>query len=122
MKARSVVAGVAAAGAMILAGPAGASANVSWCISDPPTGVVTPGGQNLTVSTQVFLPPGSQHLKNEIQDSAVATPDALGGTLITVHVTVPAQSHIVASVNRYGVSASADGTGQVTLYLHVPVS
>lgn len=122
MKARSVVAGLAAAGAMVLAGPVGASANISWCISDPPTGVVSPGGQNLSVSTTVYLPPDSQHLKSQIQDSAVTSPDAGGGTLITVYVTVPVQSHIVASVNRYGVSAAADGTGQVTLYLHVPVS
>lgn len=121
-QARSVVVGLAAAVGMLLAGSIGASANISWCISDPPVGVVSPGGQNLTVSTQVFLPPGSQHLKSQIQDQAVTSPDVNGGTLITVYVTVPVQSHVVSSVNRFGVSAQADGSGVVTLYLHVPVS
>ena len=121
-QARNVVVGLVAAAGMLVAGPIGASANISWCIADPPVGVVSPGGQNLTVSTQVFLPPNSQHLKGQIQDQAVTSPDVNGGTLIAVYVTVPVQSHVVASVNRFGVSAQADGSGVVTLYLHVPVS
>lgn len=121
-QARNVVVGLAAAVGTLLAGSVGASANISWCISDPPVGVVSPAGQNLTVSTQVFLPAGSQHLKGQVQDQAVTSPDVNGGTLITVYVTVPVQSHVVSSVNRYGVSAQADGSGVVTLYLHVPVS
>ena len=119
---RNVVFGLVAAVGMLVAGSIGASANISWCISDPPVGVVSPGGQNLTVNTQVYLPPGSQHLKSQIQDRAVTSPDVSGGTLITVYVTVPVQSHIVSSVNRFGISAQADGSGVVTLYLHVPVS
>lgn len=122
MKARSVVVGFAAAAAMLVAGQIGASANVSWCMIDPRTAVVSPGGQNLTVDTQVFMPLDSQHLKSQVQDTAVASPDIDGGTLITVHVSVPVESHVVSTVKSYGVSAQADGSGVVTLYLHVPVS
>lgn len=122
MKAKSVVVGFAVAAAMLVAGQIGASANVSWCMVDPRSAVVSPDGQNLTVDTQVFMPPNSQHLRSQVQDSAVASPDTNDGTLITVRVSVPVQSHIVSTVKSYGVSAEADGSGVVTLYLHVPVS
>jgi hypothetical protein len=122
MKARSVVVGVLVAGAMLLAAQVSASANVAWCLSDPPVQVLSPGGNYLMVNTQVYLPPYATHLKSEIYDSAVATPDSNGGTLITVYVFVPAPAHVVASVNRWQASATTAGSGTVTLYLDVPIT
>lgn len=120
MKARSVVAGLAAAGAMVLLGAVGASANLVWCLSDPPTQVVTPGGQNVTVNSVVYLPAGSNSLKNDVSESAVTAPDGRGGTLITLYVHVPATAHVVASVRSAHISTSADGGPNLTLYLDIP--
>jgi len=122
MKARSVVGGVLVAGAMLLAAQVSASANVAWCISDPPIQVVTPGGHNLTVNNQVYLPQYAKHLKNRIYDTAFATRDSSGGTLVTVYVFVPERAHVVSSANRWRVSDTRDGTTVVTLYLHVPIT
>jgi len=95
---------------------------MAWCVSDPPIQVVTPGGHNLLVNNQVYLPPYAKHLKDQIIDDAMATPDGAGGTLITVYVHVPAHSHVVSSENRYRVTAERDGTSLITLYLDVPIS
>jgi hypothetical protein len=122
MKARSVVVGVLVAGAMLLAAQVSASANVAWCISDPPILVVTPGGHNLTVNNQVYLPPYAKHLKNTIYDTAFATRDSTGGTLVTVYVFVPERAQVVSSANRWRVSDTKDGSTVVTLYLHVPIT
>jgi hypothetical protein len=122
MRARNVVVGGLAAGAMLVAASLGASANVIFCMSDPPVQVVTPGGHNLTVNNQVYLPAAAVRLKNNVTDDAGARPDGHGGTLITVHVYVPAPAHVVASVNRYQVTAASSGAGIVTLYLDVPIS
>lgn len=122
MKARNLLVGGLMAGAMLAATSLGASANVVFCMSDPPIQVVTPGGHNLIVNNQVYLPAGAMQLKNNVTDDAAAQPDGHGGTLITVHVYVPLAAHVVASVNRYGVTAVRDGTRVVTLYLDVPLS
>lgn len=122
MNTRSVVVGVAGSAAILLLAAQTASANVAWCVSDPPIQVVTPGGHNLTVNNQVFLPPNSVHLKAFIYESAVAVSDEDGGTLIIVRVYVPESAHVVSSENRYQVSEAKDGSSEVTLYLHVPVS
>jgi hypothetical protein len=107
---------------MLLAAQASASANVAWCVSDPPVQVVTPGGHILTVNNQVFLPPYAMHLKGSIHDTAFATRDSSSGTLITVTVFVPERAHVVASENRWQVSDARDGSSVVTLYLRVPIS
>jgi hypothetical protein len=54
----------------------------------------------------------------------VATPDGKGGTLITVHVHVPASvnAHVVSSENRYQVTTQRDGATVITLYLDVPTT
>ena len=122
MKAKSVVAGAMTAGAMLLAGGGGASANMAWCVTDPPIQVVTPGGHNLLVNNQVYLPPNAMHLKHQITDDAKAEPDGKGGTLITVYVHVPAHSRVVSSDNRYRVTTQRDGSELITLYLDVPIS
>jgi hypothetical protein len=122
MKPRSVLAGVLVAGAMLLAAQVSASANVAWCVWDPPIQVVTPGGHYLTVNNQIYLPPYARHLKGGIHDAASATRDAGGGTLITVDVFVPVRAHVVSSENRWRVSDAEDGSTVVTLHLRVPIT
>lgn len=122
MKPRSVVVGLVAAVGLFLLGTVGASANLVWCLSDPPTQVVTPGGHNVTVNSTVYLPAGSASLKNDVAESAVASPDGRGGTLITVYVHVPAPAHVVTTVHDFHVSTSADGGPNLTLFLDIPIS
>ena len=122
MKARSLVVGGLLAGVFVVASTVVASANFTWCSSDPPVGVTTPGGQNLTVNVQVSLSGASQQLKNDVTDQATAQPDGHGGTLITVNVFVPTAANVVASVYRYKVSGHASGSGVVTLFLDVPIT
>src|SRR2546421_12672456 len=117
MKARSFLVGSLLAVAMLIGGQEVASANVMWCLSDPPIQVVTPGGHYLMVNNQVYLPAYAKHLKSQVVDDAVAEPDGRGGTLITVYVHVPTYSHVVSSENRYRLSARRDGTSLLTLYL-----
>ncbi len=126
MKKRLVV-GTLAAGMMLVAGPATASANVAWCLSDPPIQLVTPGGHNIAVNNMIYLPPMYRHVMSQVTDGASAKPDGHGGTLVTVNVRIPSgvsQAHVVSSENRYQVSSEAGGEGGVvvTLYLDVPIS
>jgi len=127
MKARSVVTGVVAAMAMVIGGTGSASANIMWCSADPPTRTVTGAGANLTVNTYVTVLQPEVHYLNDFRSDASTAPDGRGGTLITVHVYLPAglsSARVTSSVNRYQVSASAVGAGGsvVTLYLDVPRS
>lgn len=115
------------AAALSLAGEAAASANVMWCMSDPPLQVATPGGQILSVNTSIYLPPNQQHLASNFSDYATAASDGHGGTLVTVYVEVApgvSSAYIVSSVNRYQVSANGTGQGGtvVTMYLDVPAT
>ena len=122
-----VVSGVAAV-LMVLGGSGAASANIMWCVSDPPIAVVTPGGHNLTVNNMIYLSPTDLHLPKLITDDATTAPDGRGGTLITVHVYLPAASHgghVVSNNFRYRVtdSSTAQGGGTLlTLNLDVPTS
>src|SRR5438552_12853827 len=122
MKARSVVVAALLGGALLAAGGGTASANMSWCVDDPPIQVVTPGGHNLTVNNMVYLPPYALHLKKKVTDSATVQPDGHGGTLITVHVFVPAPSHVVSSEARYQVKSEKYGSNVISLYLDVPIT
>jgi len=122
MKARSVVAAVLLGGALLAASGGAVSANIVWCLEDPPIQVVTPGGHTLTVNNMVYLPTDALDLKGTITDDASAAPDGKGGTLITVHVYVPTSAHVVSSEYRYQVSAQQDGSSVITLYLDVPTS
>jgi hypothetical protein len=122
-----LVVGTLAAGLMLVAGQATASANVAWCLSDPPIQLVTPGGHNIAVNNMIYLPPMYRHVMSEVTDAASAQPDGQGGTLVTINVRIPSgvsQGHVVSSENRYQVSAEAVGAGGmvVTLYLDVPIS
>jgi len=124
MKARSVVVALVAVGGMLLFGAGAVSANVAWCVSDPPVQVVTPGGTTLTVNNLVWLPPTALHLKKQIWDQATAQPDGRGGTLVTVTVHVPAgfAAHVESSEYRYAVSTQGNGASAIILYLDVPTS
>jgi hypothetical protein len=124
MKARSVTFGALLACGLMVAGQGVASANMAWCLSDPPIQVLSPGGHYLVVNNLVYLPPSALHLKNQIYDDAAAAPDGKGGTLITVHVHVPASvnAHVVSSENRYQVTTQRDGATVITLYLDVPTT
>jgi len=127
MKARSVVTGAAAAIAVVIGGAGTASANIAWCSADPPARTVTGDGANVTVNTYVTVLKPEVHYLNDFQSEAWSAPDGRGGTLIVVHVYVPAglgSARVTSSVNRYRVSASAIGAGGsvVTLYLDVPKS
>lgn len=115
---------LAAVGGMLLSGAGTASANVAWCIADPPVQVVTPGGTNLTVNNLVWLPPSALHLKNQTWDQATAAPDGTGGTRVTVTVHLPAGvgAHVESSEYRYRVSTQGNGWNAVTLYLDVPTT
>src|SRR5258707_9268701 len=93
MRKRAVVVGALAAGLLVLGGQGAASANVMWCLSDPPIQIVTPGGHYLSVNNMIYLSPVDRHLARQITDDATAVPDGRGGTLITVRVHIPAGAH-----------------------------
>ena len=127
MKARRVVAVIGTAGAMFVAGAASASANFSWCVSDPPVQVQTPTGANLTVNVGVAVPQGQAKYIKDVVVDAVTEADASGGTLITVYVTVPSSvsvANVTATVKKYKVSASTTvaAGGSATLVLDVPAA
>ena len=128
MRKRAVGVGALAAGLLVLGGPVAASANVIWCIFDPPIQVVTPGGQHLTVNNMVTMSAVDRDISRLVTDDATTAPDGSGGTLITVHVYIPqgAQGANVVSTNhRYKVTATAatpSGGVVLTLKLDVPAS
>ncbi|MHB8590158.1 MAG: hypothetical protein ACYDA0_15145 [Candidatus Dormibacteraceae bacterium] len=128
MKARVVGVGALAAGLLVAGGQGAASANVMWCLSDPPIQVVTPGGHHLSVNNMIYLSPIDRHIAKLITDDATPAPDGKGGTLITVHVYIPQIAHganVVSANYRYRVTDSdgARGGGMVlTLQLDVPTS
>jgi hypothetical protein len=124
MKARRVVVGLAAVGAMFAIGQVPAAANVVWCFDDPPVQAVTPTGSQLMVSNQVTLPASSRHDKNSVWGTTTTQPDGHGGTLITDTIHGPAGVTLIvtATVNRYNVTATGSGVGVVTLYLDVPTT
>jgi hypothetical protein len=124
MKARNVLVALAAVWGTLLVGSGTASANVAWCIFDPPARVVTPGGMHLTVNNTVWLPISAADQKDQVWDEASARPDGTGGTLITVTVHLPTgvHAHVVSTVRRFGVASQAEGQTSVVLYLDVPAS
>ena len=128
MSKRVVVLGALAAGLLVLGGQEAASANVMWCLSDPPIQVVTPGGHYLSVNNMVYLSPVDRHIASQITAGASAAADGRGGSLITVHVYIPSGAHgasVVSSNYRYGVTesdATRDGGTVLTLTLDVPTS
>ena len=128
MNMRVVVLGALAAGLLAVGGQGAASANVMWCLSDPPIQVETPGGHSLSVNNMVYLSPIDRHIARQITDSATTAPDGRGGTLITVHVHIPQGAHgasVVSANYRYAVKDSGgttDGGITLTMTLDVPTS
>jgi hypothetical protein len=128
MSKRVVVLGAIAAGLLVLGGQGAASANVMWCLSDPPIQVRTPGGHNLSVNNMIYMSPVDRHIASQITDDATAVPDGRGGTLITVHVRIPSGAHganVVSSNYRYEVEDTRGtpyGGTVLTLTLDVPTS
>jgi hypothetical protein len=113
---------------LVLGGQGAASANVMWCMSDPPIPVVTPGGHNLTVNNMIYVSVVDRHLASLITDDASVAPDGKGGTLITVHIYIPSVVHgaaVVSSNFRYQVKDSSStpaGGRMLTLVLDVPTT
>ena len=128
MRTRVVVVGALTVGLLVAGGQGAASANVMWCVSDPPIQVVTPGGHSLSVNNMVYMSPVDRHIASKITDDAIAAPDGKGGTLITVNVYIPQGAHwahVVSNNFRYRVSDTngTPGGGTVlTLQLDVPTS
>jgi hypothetical protein len=126
MRVRRVVVGAALATGLMVVGQVGASANVVWCLFDPPLQVSTSSGSNLTVNTTVYVLHGQQQLAGkQVTESSSSAPDGSGGTLITVNVAIPmgvTSATVVATVNRYNISGEGSGPGgsTVTIYLDVP--
>jgi hypothetical protein len=125
---RAVVVGALTLGLLVLGGQGAASANVMWCLSDPPIQVVTPGGHNLSVNNMIYMSPVDRHIAHLITDDATTAPDGRGGTLITVHVHIPAGAHgasVESNNYRYKVTRSggtSSGGVVLTLNLDVPTS
>jgi hypothetical protein len=128
MRKRVFVVGALAAGLLVLGGQGAASANVMWCLSDPPIQVVTPGGHYLSVNNMIYLSPVDRHIARQITDDATASPNGKGGTLITVHVRIPSGAHgaaVVSNNYRYRVTNAAgtpNGGTVLTLTLDVPTN
>jgi len=128
MTKRGVAVGALAAGLLMVAGQAVASANVVWCTFDPPVQVVTPGGSHLTVNNMITMSMADKDLAKLVTGDATAAPDGSGGTLITVHVSIPQGAHganVLSTNHRYKVTASASTPGGgvvLTLELDVPAS
>jgi hypothetical protein len=127
MTRRVLFVGALTSAMLVMAGQV-ATANVMWCMSDPPIPVTTPGGHNLTVNNMIYIPIADRHNARLITDDATTAPDGRGGTLITVHVHIPSVVHgasVVSSNFRYEVhdSNNTPGGGIVlTLTLDVPTS
>lgn len=127
MNVRRVVLGGLVAGVLTVGGAASASANIAWCLSDPPAQVQTATGATLSVNTSVSVARPEVKYLRAVHNDATTSPDGAGGTLVTVHVYLPSgitSARIVSTVNRYDVFATAIGQGGtvVTLYLDVPTS
>jgi len=128
MSKRVVVLGALTSGLLAVGGQGAASANVMWCLSDPPIQVVTPGGHNLSVNNMIYMSPVDRHIANQITDDATTAPDGRGGTLITVHVHIPSAAHgasVVSNNYRYRVTktgGTTDGGITLTMTLDVPTS
>ena len=124
MKLKTVLAGAAVACGLTVVSAGGAAANIMWCVGDPPLQMSSPSGTNFTVNTQFYTTDSKQHLSQELTEEVTTAPDGHGGTLVTVEVFAPAGQNltVVASVNKYKVSAQASGAGDVIVRLDVPVA
>ena len=128
MQAKSVVGGFVVAAALVIAGATSVSANVAWCMFDPPVAVQTPAGTTLVVDVTVTLPASQARYAPDFVEHAYAIPDRKGGTGIFVAVELPdgvTFAKITATVEGYSdISATRNSKGgrTVILYLDVPAA
>ncbi len=127
MRVRGMAAAAAVAGVMLIGGGGAGSANVLWCVSDPPSEVESPSGTNLTVNNYYYASDTDAHLLQLVTDEVSTSPDGAGGTLVTVEVEVPhaiSVLYVVSTVQRYQVSATGSGKGgtDIVLTLDVPTA
>jgi hypothetical protein len=127
MKSRSVLVGAVAAVGLLVSGAASASANIEWCLADPPVQLSTAAGTNLTVNVSVAVPQGEVKYINDVKVDAVTQAYPSGGTLIAIDVTVPSTvsvANVTATVKKYKVSTSASvpSGSTTTIYLVVPTT
>ncbi len=124
MKLRRLVPAGGVAAALMALAPLSASANIMWCVGDPPTQVVTPAGTRLVVNTSVYASGPALRLAGQTTLQAVTQPDGSGGTLIKVYVQAPRGQYVtvVTTVHRGqgDISDSASGEGDFTMVLDVP--
>ena len=125
MRARRIATATVAAGFLALAAASPASANLAWCVYDPPVQVESPQGQNLTVNTFVYFAPSARHVAWKVTSDATVEAGAPGWTTIIVNVYVPAGAgpvHVVAVNQRYKITEAQDGFGGdvMTFTLDVP--
>jgi len=124
MRFKTVLAGVTVACGLTLASTGGASANIMWCVGDPPAQVSSASGTQFNVNTQIFSSVAHQHL-SQYPETVTTAPDGSGGTLVTVDVQGPAQYFtVVASVHKGKgtISAQSSGSGEVLVVLDVPIA
>jgi len=125
MRARRFAIATVAAAFLAVAAASPASANLAWCVYDPPVKVVSPAGSNLLVNTYVYYPKVSKHIAPRVTVEASADASSTGGTTITVRVYVPRGDgtiHVVVTSQRYKITEEQDGAeGSVmTFTLDVP--
>lgn len=126
MRFRRLLLAGGAAGALIAAVPGTASANIMWCVGDPPTQVSTATGTRLVVNTYVYAQGPHSKLHGLTTVDAESAPDGKGGTLITVVVHAPSGQYVTVVVavqrGRGTLSTQASGTGDFTMVLDVPIA
>ena len=125
MRTRKLVLAAGTAAALLVVAPGTASANVVWCLSDPPQQLVTPAGNYIVVNTTLYASPSVRHQLSAVTETTESVSDGAGGTLVTVHVFVPqtvGSLTVVATVQRYQLSTTRTGGAgsEITLQLDVP--
>jgi hypothetical protein len=125
MRLRTWLIGGAMAGVLMAAAPASASANIMWCVGDPPSQIVSATGTRFVVNTSVYASSSHLHLATQYTVATTAAPDGRGGTLVTVEVRSPAGQYltVVSSVQRSNgsVTGRGSGSGDIVVVLDVPI-
>jgi hypothetical protein len=78
MRFRKLVLAGGVAGALMAAVPGGASANIMWCVGDPPAQLTTSTGTRFVVNTYVYAEGPHSKLASLTTVDATAAPDAAG--------------------------------------------
>ena len=127
MRLRTLLVAGALALCLMAAGSASASANIMWCVGDPPVQVASTTGTQFVVNVQLYSSsPSARQLLQQFTETVTTGDDGSGGTLVTVQVTGPAGRYVtvVASVNRGRgpLSAESSGSGEIVVLLDVPIA